>query len=242
MVALPHYCTEDVLPGGSLADDVRPSRLTSSPIVNVHVHFDRRVTDLAFVAGLGTEAQWVFDRTASSGARDGQYLAVSISAADSYIGTRPEDLGPRVVASLRAILPAARRANLLTTFVTKEHHATFRASPGTAVDRAATRTRLPGLVLAGAWTATGWPPTMEGAVRSGLSAARAVLVASGQREGLPPLPREASAVLGAGPGSSAASTGPQMAPDRTSQQIQPASGTERASGPLLEPVKLEEVV
>ncbi len=240
VVALPHYCTEDVLPGGSLADDVRPSRLTSSPIVNVHVHFDRRVTDLAFVAGLGTEAQWVFDRTASSGARDGQYLAVSISAADSYIGTRPEELGPRVVASLRAILPAARRANVLTTFVTREHHATFRASPGTAVDRAATRTRLPGLVLAGAWTATGWPPTMEGAVRSGLSAARAVLVASGQREGLPPPPREA--VLGAAPGSRAVSTGPQIAPDRTSQHIQPASGTERASGPLLEPVKLEEVV
>ena len=242
VVALPHYCTEDVLPGGTLADEVCPSRLTSSPIVNVHVHFDRRVTDLAFLAGLGTEAQWVFDRTASSGARDGQYLAVSISAADSYIGTRPEDFGPRVVASLRAILPAARRANVLTTFVTKEHHATFRASPGTAVDRATTRTRLPGLVLAGAWTATGWPPTMEGAVRSGLSAARAVLVASGQREGLPPLPTEASAVLGAGPGSSAASTGPQMAPDRTRQEIQPASGTERASGPLLEPVKFEEVV
>jgi squalene-associated FAD-dependent desaturase len=242
VVALPHYCTEDVLPDGALADNVRPSKLTSSPIVNVHVHFDRRVTDLAFLAGLGTEAQWVFDRTASSGAKDGQYLAVSISAADSYIGTRPEDLGPRVVASLRAILPAARPANVLSTFVTKEHQATFRASPGAAVHRAATRTRVPGLVLAGAWTATGWPPTMESAVRSGLSAARAVLVASGQREGLPPLPREASAVPRAGLGRVAPSAGLQTAPDGTGQQIQPAIGTERASGPLLEPIELEEVV
>ncbi len=241
VVALPHYCTEDVLPDGVLADGVRPSKLNSSPIVNVHVHFDRRVTDLAFLAGLETEAQWVFDRTASSGARDGQYLAVSISAADSYIGTRPEDLGPRVVASLRAILPAAKRASVLRTFVTKEHHATFRASPGAAVHRAATRTGLPGLVLAGAWTATGWPPTMESAVRSGLSAARAVLVASGQREGLPPLPRDAGAAR-AGLGPVAGATGRQLAPDETGQEIQPAIGTERASGPLLEPVKLEEVV
>ena len=68
VVALPHYCTEDVLPAGTLASHVRPSELGSSPIVNVHVHFDRRVTDHAFLAGLGTEAQWVFDRTASSGA------------------------------------------------------------------------------------------------------------------------------------------------------------------------------
>ena len=67
VVALPHYCVESVLPSGSLPGHIRPSELASSPIVNVHVHFDRRVTDLPFVAGIGTVAQWVFDRTASSG-------------------------------------------------------------------------------------------------------------------------------------------------------------------------------
>jgi hydroxysqualene dehydroxylase len=242
VVALPHYCAEDVLPYGALADGVRPSELGSSPIVNVHVHFDRRVTDLAFLAGLGTEAQWVFDRTVSSGAGRGQYLAVSISAADSFLGTRPDDLAPQVVASLRTLLPAARRANVLSTFVTREHHATFRASPGSAVHRAATRTRLPGLVMAGAWTATGWPPTMEGAVRSGVSAARAVLVATGRRAGLPPLPREVSAVPRAGIGPVGALKGQRLAPDRASDAIEPVTGTERASGPLLEPVRLEEVV
>ena len=90
VVALPHYCTEDVLPAGTLTSHVRPSELGSSPIVNVHVHFDRRVTDHAFLAGLGTEAQWVFDRTASSGATSGQYLAVSLSAADGLIGPGPK--------------------------------------------------------------------------------------------------------------------------------------------------------
>ena len=248
VVALPHYCTEEVLPPGTLASHMRPSALASSPIVNVHVQFDRRVTDHAFLAGLGTEAQWVFDRTASSGATTGQYLAVSISAADSLIGARPEDLSPRVVASLRALLPAARPAKVLSTFVTREHHATFRATPGSAVHRAPGRTRCPGLVLAGAWTATGWPPTMEGAVRSGVSAARAVLVATGQREGLPPPPGEVAGrkVGAAGPADSRSTAAPGGHQTATAgeggQSTKPTSGTERASGPLLAPVKLEEVV
>ena len=187
VVALPHYSTENVLPAGALPAHVRPSELGSSPIVNVHVHFDRRVTDLPFVAGIGTVAQWVFDRTESSGAGTGQYLAVSMSAADKYAGARPADLGAQITEALRDLFPRAKEAKVLSTFVTKELHATFRASPGSSAHRASTRTLLPGLVLAGAWTATGWPPTMESAVRSGVSAARAVLVAAGQRSGLPPL-------------------------------------------------------
>jgi squalene-associated FAD-dependent desaturase len=186
VVALPHYSTEEVLPPGALGA-LKPSRLESSPIVNVHVHFDRRVTDLPVAASLGTVAQWVFDRTVSSGAERGQYLAVSISAADDYIGTRPGDLGDQVVSALRLIFPPARGAEVLSTFVTREHHATFRAGVGSAAHRASPRTRVPGLVLAGAWTSTGWPPTMEGAVRSGVAAARAALVAAGQRRALPAL-------------------------------------------------------
>lgn len=192
VVALPHYCVEGLLPAGALAPGVVPSALGSSPIVNVHVHLDRKVTNLPLVAGLGTVAQWIFDRTASSGARQGQYLVVSISGADKEVGRRPEDLGPEVVEALGAIFPEAGKARVLSTFVTREHHATFRAVPGSARHRAAARTALPGLALAGAWTATGWPPTMEGAVRSGLSAARSALVSCGQRQSLPPAPREAA--------------------------------------------------
>lgn len=185
VVALPHYCTEAVLPEGTLAEHVRPAQLGSSPIVNVHVHFDRRVTDLPLVAGLGTMAQWVFDRTASSGAEQGQYLAVSVSGADRWAGTRSDDLGRLAVSALRELFPPAVAAGVLGTFVTREHHATFRAAPGSAVHRAPTRTRQPGLVMAGAWTSTGWPPTMESAVRSGVAAARAALVATGRRGSLP---------------------------------------------------------
>jgi len=187
VVALPHYCTEEVLPAGALGAR-HPSRLGSSPIVNVHVHFDRRVMDLPLAAGVGSVAQWIFDRTASAGADRGQYLAVSISAADDCIGTRPGDLGAEVVSALRRLFPRARQAEVLSTFVTREHHATFRASPGSAVHRAPSRTQVRGLVVAGAWTSTGWPPTMESAVRSGVAAARAALVSVGRHSALPLMP------------------------------------------------------
>lgn len=185
VVALPHDRVEALLPPGALPAGVRPSRLGNSPILNVHVHFDRRVTDLELAASLGAPALWVFDRTAPSGATVGQYLAVSVSAADAYLGVRPEVLGAQVVSALRDLFPLARQAEVLATFVTREHRATFRAVPGSAAHRAPQRTQLAGLALAGAWTSTGWPPTMEGAVRSGIAAARAALAGAGQRERLP---------------------------------------------------------
>jgi squalene-associated FAD-dependent desaturase len=172
VVALPHHCVEDALPAGALLS--KPALLGSSPIINVHVHFDRKVTALPLAAGEGL-AQWVFDRTQSSGAGRGQYLAVSVSGASDYIGSRPEELGRQAVTALGRMFPRAREAGVLSTFVTREHQATFRASPGSADHRSSPRTGLRGLAVAGAWTSTGWPPTMEGAVRSGVAAARAVL-------------------------------------------------------------------
>ena len=185
VIALPHNLVEGVLPPGALRKGMRPSQLASSPIVNIHVHFDRQVMDLPFVAGLGTQAQWVFDRTEASGAPRGQYLAVSVSAADGCAGMASEQLTSEIVASLRDLFPRARQAEVLGTFVTREQHATFRASPGSAIHRAPQRTLVPGLAVAGAWTSTGWPPTMESAVRSGHAAARAALVGAYQRAYMP---------------------------------------------------------
>jgi len=85
---------------------------------------------------------------------------------------------PSIVAALGALLPAVTQATLVDAFVTKERRATFRARPGTAALRPPALTRRAGLVLAGAWTATGWPATMEGAVRSGMDAARALSAAA----------------------------------------------------------------
>jgi squalene-associated FAD-dependent desaturase len=176
VVAVPHHVAGDLLPPGSLPHQGRLGGLGASAIVNVHVVFDRPVTDLALLAGVGTSLQWVFDRTESSGlSGGGQYLAVSLSAADSLLGRRPADIATDVVAELGRVLPPAASARVVDTLVTKERAATFRAAPGAGRLRPGAQTAFAGLAVAGAWTDTGWPATMEGAVRSGQAAARAVI-------------------------------------------------------------------
>lgn len=154
--------------------------LGSSPIVNAHVVFDRTVLDEPFVAGVDSPLQWVFDRTVQSrggvhGDRGEQYVAVSLSAADELIDTPVADLREVLVPALRQLLPAAADARVKEFFVTRERHATFRPAPGSGRLRPGAATARAGLHLAGAWTATGWPATMEGAVRSGEAAAASVL-------------------------------------------------------------------
>ncbi len=149
--------------------------LGASPIVNVHLLLDRQVTDLPLAAGVGSPVQFVFDRTASSGLERGQYLAISVSGADADIGRSPDDLVRSYHDALGELFPLARRANLLDATVSREHTATFRPRPGTGVLRPGTVTAHPGLLLAGAWCDTGWPATMEGAVRSGQAAAAEAL-------------------------------------------------------------------
>lgn len=156
------------------------ARLGAAPIVNVHVVFDRVVTEHDFAAGVGSAVQWVFDRTASSGLAaitpSAQYLAVTVSAADVEIDEPVEALRPRFLDALAVLFPRSRPADVLDFFVTRERRATFRAVAGTAALRPGPRVEgAPGVVLAGAWTATGWPDTMESAVRSGHAAAADVL-------------------------------------------------------------------
>jgi uncharacterized protein with NAD-binding domain and iron-sulfur cluster len=119
--------------------------------------------------------QWFFDRTGTSGLRSGQYLAVTVSAADPIIDEPSRSVQQRYVAELARLLPAADRATVVDAFVTRERRATFRQAAGTASLRPGPQSGLSGIWLAGAWTATGWPDTMEGAVRSGITAAEAVL-------------------------------------------------------------------
>jgi squalene-associated FAD-dependent desaturase len=191
VVALPHQAAGTVLPPGTVTGQDRLEELGSSAIVDVHLTYDRQVTDLPLVAGVDTPLQWLFDRTVSSGLspepgpRSPQYLAVSLSAADQAMGRRPEDLVAEVARELPRVLPAAAGARLTGSLVTKERAATFRAVPGTGSLRAASRTHVPGLWLAGAWTDTGWPATMEGACRSGQVAARGALIDAGRAHRLP---------------------------------------------------------
>ena len=151
--------------------------LGSSPIVNVHVVYDRRVMDLPFAAAVDSPVQWVFDKTRTAGLRSGQYLALSQSAADDDVDVPVAALRERFLPALEQLFPAAADARVTDFFVTRERRATFRQVPGCSALRPAAATSLPGLMLAGAWTDTGWPDTMEGAVRSGRTAAQELIQA-----------------------------------------------------------------
>ncbi|MBO7940498.1 FAD-dependent oxidoreductase [Streptomyces sp. S9] len=180
VLAVPQRETYDLLPAGALDAPERLLDIGTAPILNVHVVYDRPVLRAPFLAALGTPVQWVFDRTAASGLREGQYLAVSQSAAQDEIDLPVADLRARYLPELRKLVPGTRDAEVRDFFVTRERTATFAPTPGVGRLRPGARTRAPGLYLAGAWTATGWPATMESAVRSGVSAADAALNALGR--------------------------------------------------------------
>ena len=175
VVAVPHDFAAQLVPREAVGDPSRFRRLGTSPIVNIHVIYDRKVMDWPHAAGINGPVQWVFDRTAIAGCERGQYLAVSLSGADEYVGESNSALEGKFLDALGAMFPKARAASVESFFVTREYAATFLQSPGTAALRPGPVTRTPGLFLAGAWTDTGWPATMEGAVRSGLAAAREAL-------------------------------------------------------------------
>jgi uncharacterized protein with NAD-binding domain and iron-sulfur cluster len=172
VVAAPPEATAAILPPGALSHPEHLRELGGAPIVNVHAVYDRVVAKDPFTAVVGSPVQWVFDRTDTAGLDHGQYLAVSLSAARQWIDAPTAGLREVFLPELVRLFPAAARAEVTNFFVTRERRATFRQVPGSARFRPDARTGLPGCVLAGAWTATGWPDTMEGAVRSGNEAAR----------------------------------------------------------------------
>ncbi|MFD4570848.1 hydroxysqualene dehydroxylase HpnE [Streptomyces sp. NPDC058417] len=180
VLAVPQRETHDLLPDGALDAPGRLLEIGTAPILNVHVVYDRKVLDAPFLAALGTPVQWVFDRTAASGLTEGQYLALSQSAAQDEIDAPVAELRERYLPELERLLPHTRGARVRDFFVTRERTATFAPAPGVARLRPGARTKSPGLYLAGAWTATGWPATMESAVRSGVNAADAALDALGR--------------------------------------------------------------
>jgi squalene-associated FAD-dependent desaturase len=185
ILATPHRAAARLLPPAAGVDGEDLRRLGSSPILNLHVVFDRPVMDLPFVAGVDTPLQWIFDRSDAAGLARGQYLVVSLSAAQAYLGLSRAKLRGIFLPALEALFPETRRARVECFFATCEREATFLQRPGTQRLRPGPRTASPGLFLAGAWTDTGWPATMEGAVRSGLAAARGALLAAGCTHGLP---------------------------------------------------------
>ncbi|MDT4947445.1 MAG: hydroxysqualene dehydroxylase [Pseudonocardiales bacterium] len=179
VLAVPHRDAFAAMPGLAATDAAPAAGLGESPIVNVHVVYDRRVTELPFGAAIDSPVQWFFDRTDSSGLRTihphGQYLAITVSAADAIVDEPSRTVRERFLAALARLLPAAGEATVLDAFVTRERRATFRQAAGSWAMRPSAGAGPDGVWLAGAWTDTGWPDTMEGAVRSGIAAAEAAL-------------------------------------------------------------------
>ena len=170
IVTLPWRQAARVVPDLVPAAD---ERLAGSPITAVHLWFDRDCIDLPHAVLVGRVSQWVFRPDTAEGRQPG-YCQVVISASRGLLGGDREALLATVVAELRETFPAAREAVLRDARVVTDPTAVLSVRPGVDAFRPAAGTAVPNLFLAGDWTATGWPSTMEGAVRSGRLAATAV--------------------------------------------------------------------
>ncbi len=188
--AVPHTALAELLPESVKQSDpslANLDKIKDAPITGVHLWFDRTVMSELFVTLLDTTTQWIFNKTAlyadSNGegrhATPGQYLQLVISASYDLLQKPRQEIIDLCLAEVRHALPAARNAELVKATVIKEAAATFSPEPGVDRWRPKQQTAIPRLFLAGDWTATGWPATMEGAVRSGYLAAEALLRADG---------------------------------------------------------------
>jgi squalene-associated FAD-dependent desaturase len=144
------------------------SFLSHSPITGIHLWFDRSITDLPHATLLDRNIQWMFNKS------EGRHIQLVVSASRQLTEMLRQDVIDLAVKELAEFFPAAREARLERAHVVKEIRATFSAAPGLEERRPSSRTSIPNLFLAGDWTRSGWPATMEGAVRSGYLAAEAV--------------------------------------------------------------------
>jgi squalene-associated FAD-dependent desaturase len=196
VLALDPQALAEVLPDSVAHDPFfgRINRLQPSPIVNLHFWYSGEAAwDRPFAAFLNTPVQWVFNKTMLSrpptvvGAQHAAaaprtlHLDVSLSGATQWVDIPNADLVTLFSKELWSLIPGLRGATLDRALVVKQRNATFAARPGVAALRPSQRTPVPGLYLVGDYTDTGWPATMESAVRSGRMAARDVVTDIGVR-------------------------------------------------------------
>jgi zeta-carotene desaturase len=167
--ALPFERVEAVIPGWAI--DL--TGFEHSPITGIHLWFDRPVTTLAQATLLDRTIQWMFNKS------EGRYVQLVVSASRKLVEMPRRDVIELALRELSEFFPGAKDAKLEKAHVVKEVRATFSAMPGLESRRPKSRTGIRNLFLAGDWTRSGWPATMEGAVRSGYLAAEAVAAAAG---------------------------------------------------------------
>jgi hypothetical protein len=197
ILAVPWRRVGELLPANlrsAVDPDSRLDSIGAAPIAAVHLWFDRPLTDLPHAVLVGRLAQWVFAGGAAGRAspEGGEhYYQVVISASHDLAGRQRQDIVDEVLADLRAVFPRASEARLLRWQLVSQPEAVFSARPGLDAIRPAQETPVARLLLAGDWTRTGWPATMESAVRSGYLAAEALLAQLGRPERVvvPDLPR-----------------------------------------------------
>jgi squalene-associated FAD-dependent desaturase len=187
VAAVPQDILPELLPADFVARQpvfLNLHNLRTSPITGVHLWFDKKVMHEPFLTLLDSTTQWVFNKTQLSGKTQlngggveaqGQYLQLVISASYDLVPRSRQEIIDLCINELRGVLPAINDAKLVKGTVVKETSATFSPAPGSDQWRPAQKSPLTGLFLAGDWTSTGWPSTMEGAVRSGYLAAEAIL-------------------------------------------------------------------
>lgn len=170
----------DLLPESERSHEFwqRLESLKTSPITSVHVWYDRPVLDLPHVVLVGCVGQWIFNRGEVGPGE--YYVQVVVSASRQFRGLGHDEVERRIISELSSLFPAAKEAKRLRSRVITEHGATFSVVPGVDRLRPSASTPISNLLLAGDWTATGWPATMEGAVRSGYLAAEELLRRSGR--------------------------------------------------------------
>lgn len=201
IAAVPHDALLELLPEELISRSEtfkNLKRLETSPITGVHLWYDRQVLDKPFLTLLDHTVQWIFNKSLLYGLQNGggnrneQYLQLVVSASYELIAKSRQEIIDLCTRELNEVLPAARGAKLQKANVVKEVHATFSPRPGSDAWRPLQRTEIGEFFLAGDWTRTGWPSTMEGAVRSGYLAAEAVLEFAGAPRKLlvPDLPAE----------------------------------------------------
>ncbi len=175
--AVPWVQFTTLVPGELLRSEPSFTNILSlrpAPIISINLWFDRPVTDLEFAALRGTTIQWLFDKGKILATGE-NYISLVLSGAHDHVGRSKEDLLATALDDLRSLLPESRAAKLTHSLVVKERFATFSPSWEAEAMRPAARTPVRGLYLAGDWTATSLPATIEGAVQSGYTAARHVL-------------------------------------------------------------------
>jgi zeta-carotene desaturase len=179
-----------LLPQTSAAEPLRESlaHFESSPITGIHLWFDRQISDLDHAVLLDRTIQWMFHKSRLlEGARNatestGSYVELVVSSSKSLVEKSRQEIIDLALKELREFFPGAHDANLVKSTVIKEVHATYSPRPGVDAYRPPNETAWPRVFLAGDWTATGWPATMEGAVRSGYRAAECIARVSGLKD------------------------------------------------------------